>query len=107
MKIVKIKPLNLKAQKITSMFGMARGLMFSKKKNILFVFPKEQKVGIHMLFVFFPIITIWLDSKKKIKKVQVMKPFISFQEEKARYVLEVPYSAKLLSRLRRMSTLRF
>ncbi|MBU2522765.1 MAG: DUF192 domain-containing protein [Nanoarchaeota archaeon] len=121
---IKIKPLGIKAEKITGIFGKMIGLMFSKKKNLLFVFNKEQKVRIHMLFVFFPIITIWIDDEnpgfchagkqgisqhknKKIKKVKVMKPFISFHEEKAKYVLEIPYDQKLLLRIKRSRRLRF
>ena len=107
MKFVKIKPLNLKAQKITSLSGMARGLMFSKKKNLLFEFRKEQNVGIHMLFVFFPIIAVWIDKNKKIKNVKRMKPFVSFHEEKAKYILEIPFDKKLFLRLRKLRNLKF
>jgi len=102
-----IKTLGIKAQKITSIAGMARGLMFSKKKSLLFSFKKEQNIGIHMLFVFFPIIAVWIDKNKKIKKVKVMRPFISLHEEKANYLLEIPYSKKLLLRVRKLRTIKF
>ena len=105
--MINIKPLKIKAQKITSLAGMAKGLMFSKKKSLLFDFKQEKKVGIHMLFVFFPLIVIWLDSKKKIKAIKIMKPFVSFHEEKARWILEIPYTQKLFLRLRRLRTLKF
>ena len=52
--MVKIRGIG-NAKKITSFLGMARGLMFSKKESLLFVFKNERKVGIHMLFVFFPL----------------------------------------------------
>ena len=104
---IKIKPLNIKAQKIEGIFGKVRGLMFSKRKNLLFVFDREQKIGIHMLFVFFKIIVVWLDGKKRITKVKVMRPFVSVSEARGRYILEIPYSQKMLRRLRSMKLLRF
>lgn len=107
MKYITIKPLGIRAQKIVSISEMARGLMFSKKKNLLFAFQKEQKIGIHMLFVFFPIIVVWLDKNKRIIKMKVMKPFISFHEEKAKYILEVPYNGKLFGIVSRSRRLRF
>ena len=125
MRLINIKPLGIKAERITGILGMARGLMFSKKRNLLFEFNREQKVGIHMLFVFFPIIAVWIvDEKppgfshagkrslsqhknKRIKKVKVMKPFVSFHEEKAKYVLEMPYDKKLFVRMRKSRGLKF
>ena len=104
--MIKIRGIG-KAEKITSLLGMAKGLMFSKKKSLLFEFKKENKVGIHMLFVFFPLIVVWLDSKKRIKKVRKMIPFLSVHEERAKYVLEVPFEKRLFSRLNRMKSLRF
>ena len=107
MKPVSIKSMGIKAERTTSLIRMARGLMFSKKKNILFEFNREQDVGIHMLFVFFPIIAVWIDEKKRIKEIKVMKPFISFHEEKAKYVLEIPYDRKILMRIGKSKRLRF
>ena len=104
---LKIKPLNIGAERITSLYGMAKGLMFSKKKNLLFEFHREQKIGIHMLFVFFPIIAVWIDKRKRIKRVKIMKPFISLHEEKAKYLLEIPYNKRLFGILRNVRNLKF
>ena len=40
--------------------------MFSKQKNIVMIFNKEDFHSIHMFFVFFPIDVLWLDSDKKV-----------------------------------------
>ena len=72
----------------------AKGLMFaSKPKPTLLVFQKESKVGIHMLFVFFPLDIIWLDSKYKIVDIRKnVKPFsgVYYPNTPAKYVLELP-----------------
>ena len=74
-------------------FQKFKGLMFSKKKNLLFVLDKEERfsAGIHMLFVFYPIKVIWLDSKFKIVDLAKLRPFIGFHVpmKKARYILEI------------------
>ena len=73
-------------------FKKFRGLMFYKKKNLLFVLDKEEKfnAGIHMLFVFYPIQVIWLDYRFKIVYIKRMLPFISFHipKQKAKYIVE-------------------
>jgi uncharacterized membrane protein (UPF0127 family) len=77
-------------------FGKLRGFMFSfSKKPILFTFDKEKSVGIHMLFVFQKLLVIWFDENKKIIRIEVMKPFISFKTERAKYVLEIPLRSKI------------
>ena len=49
-----------------SILSKAKGLMFSKQKNLVFTFPSEKFVPLHMLFVFFPIDVIFADENKKI-----------------------------------------
>ena len=78
-------------QECNSWFSIFRGLMFSRRKNLLFIFDKERKVGIHMLFVFFSIDVYWLDKDFRVidlrKKV---KPFtFAGSDKKAKYVLEI------------------
>ncbi|MBD3248915.1 DUF192 domain-containing protein [Candidatus Woesearchaeota archaeon] len=72
-------------------FGKARGLMFSKKKNLIFVFHKERRVGLHMFFVFFPIDVLFLDEDKKIIEIKKnFKPFRFYKsKKKAKYVVEI------------------
>lgn len=101
-KTVRIRPLNINAQPITSMSGQGLGFMFHlwARKAKLFIFNKEKTAAIHMLFVFFPLIVVWLDSKKRVKQVRVMHPFVSFEGHAARYVLEAPYSKKILGKIK-------
>ncbi|MBD3354504.1 DUF192 domain-containing protein [Candidatus Woesearchaeota archaeon] len=76
---------------INSKLGKARGLMFSKKKNLMFVFDKEQKVPLHNFFVFFSIDVLFLDKDKKIVEIKKdFKPFSYYNpKKKAKYVLEI------------------
>lgn len=71
-----------------SWFSKFRGLMFSKKKNLLFVFNKEKIIAIHMLFVFFPITVIYLDKNKKETARVKAYPFTILKPRKAKYILE-------------------
>jgi hypothetical protein len=64
----------------SSFLGHFKGLMFTKplKQNhsILLKFKKEKNQPIHMLFVFFPIDAVWIDSSNKIVHIQRnIKPF--------------------------------
>ncbi|MEM0230810.1 MAG: DUF192 domain-containing protein [Candidatus Woesearchaeota archaeon] len=88
---VKGKKVFINALAYRNMFQQARGLMFSVKKNILFIFKKERYIQLHMWFVFFPIWAFFIDSKGKIVERKFLHPFqIYFARCKARYVLEVP-----------------
>lgn len=80
-----------KAMPCTGAGGRFRGLMFSKKKNLLFVFEDEQIRSFHMFFVFFPIDVVLLDSNKKIVAVKEnFLPFTFYTSKKAfRYAIEV------------------
>jgi len=48
----------------SSLFSKARGLMFSKKRNLIFDFDEERRISLHMLFVFFPIWAVYLNKNK-------------------------------------------
>ena len=58
-----------------------RGLMFRRSlprdRALLFVHRKESvsETTIHMLFVFFPIGVIWLDTNKRVVDKKLAKPF--------------------------------
>ncbi|HZX44626.1 MAG TPA: DUF192 domain-containing protein [Candidatus Nanoarchaeia archaeon] len=75
-----------------SAFSKARGLMFSKKRALLFVFNKEKKVSLHMFFVFFPIDVLYLSKNKKVVEViKSFKPFTCYTpNHKAQYIIELP-----------------
>jgi uncharacterized membrane protein (UPF0127 family) len=96
--------LGMRIQKCKSLWSRLCGFMFSfsRKRAKLFVFPRGQNVSIHMLFVFFPLIVVWLDSQKRIVDFKLMKPFVSLHSADAKYVLEIPYtknSERILDRL--------
>ncbi len=74
-------------------FCKAIGLMFSfKPKPMLFAFKKEQKMSLHMLFVFFPIDLLFIDDKMKV--VELKERFLPFtfynSKNRAKYVVELP-----------------
>ncbi len=75
-----------------SFFEKMRGLMFSGRKNILFVFDREGIFGIHSFFVFFPFDAVYLDVEKNVVDViRDIKPFTSYAEntKPAKYLLEL------------------
>ena len=74
-------------------FSRLRGLMFSRKKNLVFVLDKESRINatIHMFFVFFSIDVYWLDKNKNIVDYRKnIKPFtIAIPKKKAKYIVEL------------------
>lgn len=102
-KVVKIMPLGVKAEKITSLLGMVRGFMFSRRAKTakLFVMPHEMFVDIHMFFVFFPLIIAWTDKNKRIRHFSRALPFVFYKIHRAKYVLEVPYNNKVFRKLKK------
>ena len=82
-------------------FELSRGLMFRKdisdsNEAYVFVLNRERKAAITMLFVFFTIDVIWLNSKLEVIDVkECVKPF-SFcisHKGKARYFIEMPLNS--------------
>ena len=87
-------------------FGKFRGLMFERKKNfdygLVFEFGSEKRIeaSIHMMFVFFPIDAVYLDSQKKVVDIATVKPFsLNYTpKKKAGFLVELPVgSAKTVS----------
>ena len=68
-----------------------RGLMFSKKRDLLFIMNKEQRISLHMIFVFFPIWAIFCNKHRKVVAVRKLIPFVggAFPKEPAKYVIEL------------------
>ena len=85
----------LKVVPCNSLWSKARGLMFSKKKDLLFIFKSEQYISLHMLFVFFPIWAIYLDKDKTVTKIKKLNPFVSSVRGKAKYILELTEKSNL------------
>tara|TARA_Y100000034_G_scaffold39094_2_gene48178 strand:+ start:18591 stop:18935 length:345 start_codon:yes stop_codon:yes gene_type:complete len=80
---------------LKNMFTQGTGLMFKrgiKDIGYVFVFKKEHIIGITMLFVFFPVDVLFLDSEKKVVEiVQNLRPFRNYwPKQKAKYVIELP-----------------
>lgn len=81
------------AEICSSASSKALGLMFSAgKKSIIMEFSSEQKVPLHMVFVFFPIDVLFLDRKRKVVEIKRnFRPFSFYSpSRKAMYVIEVP-----------------
>ncbi len=75
-------------------FSRVIGFMFfftKPKKPKLLAFEKEQRISLHMLFVFFPLLAVFLDSEKRIVEIKRLMPFTFYtSKKKARYVIEMP-----------------
>ncbi len=74
-----------------------RGLMFAPKPDyaLILCMPQESRINsaIHMLFVFYPIDVLFLNSKKRVvDKVAGLKPFsLGYAPKRpAKYVVELP-----------------
>jgi uncharacterized membrane protein (UPF0127 family) len=78
-----------------SVFSQMRGLMFSPKdetRALIMEFGSEKIVPLHMMFVFYPIDILFVDSGKRVVELAPgAKPFISqiVPKHKARYVIEL------------------
>ncbi len=73
-------------------FGKMKGLMFSKRKNILFILENEKIFPIHSFFVFFPFDAVYINSKKRVVEiVRNIAPFTLCVENNkpAKYLLEL------------------
>jgi len=88
-----------------SFFSRLRGLMFRRGlgegEGIVLVETHESRLdtSIHMLFMFFPIATVWLDSKFYVADVCLAKPWRLFYASRApaQYVIEA--SPSLLEKI--------
>jgi hypothetical protein len=76
-----------------SFLSKSIGLMFYfRPKTLFFAFRREQRLGLHMMFVFFPIDVVFLDSM--FRAVELKEGFLPFtlynSKQKARYAIELP-----------------
>ena len=74
-------------------FSQAKGLMFRHKQNLVMKFPKERKISLHNLFVFFPIDVLVVNEKMRIVEIKKnFKPFTFYKaKEKGKYVIELAF----------------
>jgi len=86
----------VKIQICSSLMSKLKGFMFSLSRNKakVFVFKDERNVSIHMLFVFMSLFVVWLDSRKRVVDFKLMLPFFSYYSNRAKYVVEIPFSKK-------------
>ena len=81
-----------------------KGLMFSKKlkrgRSLILDRGYESRAdsGIHMLFVFFSLDLVFLNSKKEVVDVREAFPFVSLivPKKKARYIIEMNKGENIL-----------
>ena len=77
------------AEKV-SFLGKIIGLMFSKKRNLLFEL-NNKRITVHSFFVFFPIRLYFLDENFNIVEKKILRPFqIYFSKAKAKWLVEIP-----------------
>ena len=66
--------------------------MFSRRRNIILCLPREgrNRAAIHSFFVFFSFSAVFLNSRREVVDVKIMKPFRTYRPRRpARYVLEI------------------
>src|SRR3989344_493052 len=81
-----------------TIFSRFKGLMFEKKEKfnyaLVFELQEETKIGasIHMMFVFFPIDVVYLNSKKIVVDKETVFPWqLNYTPRKAaKYFIELP-----------------
>lgn len=75
----------------TTIWQKAKGLMFSRQKDLLFSEKKERIIPIHMWFVFYPIDVLYINAEKKVVEIKEnLLPFtFYFPKNKAQYVIEL------------------
>lgn len=92
--------LTLKIKVAKSFISKALGLMFKSKFDYALIFylekQKQFRNSIHMLFVFTPILAIFLDNEKKVVDKKILKPFCLHYTPKkpCSYLIEMPIKYK-------------
>ena len=84
--------MRVKGKVCKSIWSQTRGLMFSRKKTLIFEFDKEINVNLHMFFVFFPINVYFLNKNKEVIEIKEnFKPFAIYKpKNKFKYIVESP-----------------
>jgi len=74
----------------------ALGVMFRRSfpgEALVFEFSRERRVGIHTVFVFFPIDVVFLDEEGVVVSKRTLRPWIGYGSERAATVVEMPAGA--------------
>jgi len=79
-----------------SILSRTLGLMFKPKSNLLMIFPEEQKISLHMFFVFYPIDVLVVDKNKKIIEIKRnFEPFTLWKSKKeGKFIIELAFSSE-------------
>ena len=84
----------LRSKTADSMLSRSVGLMFSKptQSAMILKFSSEAIIGLHTLFVFFPIDVLFVDGRLRVvEMLGSMEPFSTYSpKKKAKYVIELP-----------------
>lgn len=75
------------------------GLMFSRRekaKALLFKFKNSKNIKLHSLFVFFPFLVIWLNSKNKVVDLKFVNSIECSISSKKSFlkIIEIPFNNK-------------
>jgi len=100
---IKIGKKEIKADVADNFWKRFIGLSFSKKKNLLFVMPYEDKWAFWMFLVRYPIKIIFIDKNKRVVDVKFAEPItlnpktwkIYSPKKKCKYVLETPFNLEV------------
>jgi uncharacterized membrane protein (UPF0127 family) len=75
----------------------AVGLMFRSSLPdgyaLVFEFGRERRVGLHTVFVRFPIDAVFLDPDDRVVSVRRLRPWFGYASERAASVVELPAGA--------------
>ncbi len=95
--------------KKTNLFSRFFGLMFKSKntENLLFDFGRDVNISFHSIFVFFPFVMLWLDSKNNVLNCRVVQPFnvLIKIKERFRKVIEIPFNERNRGLIRKFRNL--
>ncbi|MBU2496758.1 MAG: DUF192 domain-containing protein [Nanoarchaeota archaeon] len=77
-------------KELRSIFGFMFSIPFLVNKAKVLVFNKEKRISLHMLFVFMPLLVLFVQDNKVVE-IKLLKPFTFYtSKNKARYAIEIP-----------------
>lgn len=105
---IKLKDSTIEAEVADSLWKRVIGLSFSKKKNMFFYLPFEDKWSLWMFGVRYPIKMIFIDKNKTVTDIKEGKPLSlnsrtwkTYKPKKpCKYILETPFNLKIKIRER-------
>ncbi|MDP3734244.1 MAG: DUF192 domain-containing protein [Nanoarchaeota archaeon] len=79
----------------SNVLSQSLGLMFHPRKNLVMIFPTEQKISIHTFFVFYPIDIVVVNKEKKVVEIKKnLRPCTFWNSsQQGKYLLELAFSS--------------